>query len=363
MSVEFTGERVVPGEVDPDLWNEHLARYVFASRFAEDRRVVDAGCGTGYGTAELARCARSAVGIDVAPDAVRYAAGKFQSPNLSFIAASCATLPFVHGAADLIVAFEVIEHITEWREFLAETRRVLPPSGLLLISTPNRAYYSDSRRITGPNPYHVHEFDHDEFEAALRAIYPEVALILQNHVPAIAFQPCAGGARIELAGDGGRRGDPAGAHFLLALCSAAPLPEPPTSLYLPSTANMLRERERHIEMLETEREQLRREKQGLVEMVRALNAELEQAHAGYGARIAELEQSEREKTGWAQRVQAELTECAALLDRAEQTVIERSEWAQRVQAELDHARQILEMARASRWVKLGRKAGLGPDLT
>jgi hypothetical protein len=263
----------------------------------------------------------------------------------------------------LIVAFEVVEHIEEWREFLAETRRVLPASGILLISTPNRAYYADSRRITGPNPFHVHEFDHDEFEAELRAIYPEVALILQNHVPAIAFQPCAGGTRIELAGEGGRRGDPADAHFLLALCSAAPLPEPPASLYLPSTANMLGERERHIEMLEAEREQLRSEKEKLVKIVRELNTELADAHTGYGARIAELEQSEREKIAWAQRVQSELTDCAALLERAEQTVIERTEWAQRVQAELDRANQVLAMVRASRWVRLGRKAGLGPDLT
>ena len=49
---EFTGERVIPGEVDPNLWNEHFSRYAFAALFCRGRKsVLDAGCGTGYGTA------------------------------------------------------------------------------------------------------------------------------------------------------------------------------------------------------------------------------------------------------------------------------------------------------------------------
>ncbi len=52
--IEFTGERVIPGQVDPDLWAEHISRYAFASRFAPGARVLDLGCGAGYGTAELA---------------------------------------------------------------------------------------------------------------------------------------------------------------------------------------------------------------------------------------------------------------------------------------------------------------------
>ena len=46
---EFTGERVIPGQVNDDLWAEHVARYAFAARFASGRRALDAGCGTGYG--------------------------------------------------------------------------------------------------------------------------------------------------------------------------------------------------------------------------------------------------------------------------------------------------------------------------
>ena len=40
---EFTGERVIPGQVDVDLLNEHMARYTFAARLARGKRVLDAG--------------------------------------------------------------------------------------------------------------------------------------------------------------------------------------------------------------------------------------------------------------------------------------------------------------------------------
>ena len=72
---------------------------------------------------------------------------------------------------DLVTAFEVIEHLAAWRDLLSEARRVLAPGGLFLVSTPNRLYYADSRRLDGPNPYHVHEFEFEEFDAALREFF------------------------------------------------------------------------------------------------------------------------------------------------------------------------------------------------
>src|SRR5215470_2202642 len=81
---EFTGERVIPGEVDIDLMNEHLARYTFAARLARGKRVLDAGCGTGYGSAELAHAAVAVVGIDCAIEAVSFARANYRLPNLQF---------------------------------------------------------------------------------------------------------------------------------------------------------------------------------------------------------------------------------------------------------------------------------------
>src|SRR3954462_2607763 len=87
---EFTGERLIPGQVDVDLLNEHLARYTFASRLARGKRVLDAGCGAGYGSAELAHTAHTTVGIDVAAEAVDFARAHYRLANLWFEQGSCA---------------------------------------------------------------------------------------------------------------------------------------------------------------------------------------------------------------------------------------------------------------------------------
>ena len=143
--IEFTGERVVPGLVDPDLFNEHLSRYRFAARFAVGgATVLDAGCGTGYGTAEFDTAAQ-VLAMDISGEAVAHAAQAFGRTGVHFLQGACEALPFADGSFDLVVAFEVIEHLERWPDLLTEARRVLRSEGVLLVSTPNKAYYAEAR--------------------------------------------------------------------------------------------------------------------------------------------------------------------------------------------------------------------------
>ena len=419
---EFTGERVIPGQVEPDLLNEHLARYAFAARLATGRRVLDAGCGAGYGSAELARTAASVLGMDISAEALAFARARYG--GVQFLQGSCAAVPLKDASLDLVTAFEVIEHIPEWELFLAEALRLLAPGGQLVVSTPNKLYYTESRRLTGPNPYHVHEFDFDEFRQRLGEIFPYVSLFLQNHIDGVSFHPTAGGG-VQAGGGAQARGgvqkpdvvvesraaDPAEAHFFVAVCSLAPQPASSSFVYVPSAANILRERELHIARLEAELatkdewlEQLRSEKQNLVEMFRAQTAELERSNqwaaeldaklhaaqdrivelqeelahtiagyrasiAAYEAQVRELEGEDRKKTAWALEVQAELeakgaelVNCIRLLDAAEKTVEERTAWALQLNDNLQNLERKLNLVKTSRWMKLGRAAGLGPVL-
>ena len=418
---EFTGERLIPGEVDVDLLNEHMARYHFAVRLARGKRVLDAGCGAGYGSAELAEVAGSVTGIDIAPAAVEYARAHYAQPRLAFEQASCTQLPYADGAFDLVVAFEVIEHLENWRDFLGEVRRVLASSGQLIVSTPNRLYYTESRGADGANPFHVHEFDFEEFKRELKQFFPYVSMFLENHVEGVTFQPHEAGDTVEARVDTSEP-VPDESHFFIAVCAHRPQIGNPTFLYVPRVANVLREREHHIAKLEGElatkdewlnKAQLDlaefdREHQKLLVMFREQKEELEQSNrwaeelnallaarearveelqeelardqenarrvvAGYNAKIAALEQENREKTKWAQdtetRLTAEIREIAdalartaATLEQTEMDLQERSAWALRLEEEKRQLEEVLGMARASRWVKLGRKVGLGPAL-
>ena len=194
--LEATGERLVPEHQHGELVHaEHLARYRLAAQLANGRRVLDAACGEGYGTAILAEGgASTAVGIDVDEATVAHAA---QRHGLEFRVADVGALPFEDGSFDLVVSFETIEHVPEPERVLDELARVTAPDGLLVISTPNKLQYLVE------NEFHVREFTHDEFAALLRGRFPSVRLVYQSNwlVSAVldreAFSEASGEHRYE----------------------------------------------------------------------------------------------------------------------------------------------------------------------
>ncbi len=261
--MEFTGERLVPDAADLDLWNEHFARYCFAEAFAAGKRVLDAGCGAGYGTARLAAVGAQVFGLDLSGDAVRHARRGY--PAVDFVQGDLTHLPFPEGSLDLVVAFEVIEHLREWPVLIHEAARVLAESGVLVVSTPNRSVYEESREV--PNPFHVHEFACEEFRGALARRFRYCSVFLENHVPAVAVTSSGAGpvrAHIEDALDA-----PEDSSFFVGVCSRQEFEVPEGLVYVPEAGNVLRERERHIRKL------------------RDWVAELEQRHAVIEGRMSE----------------------------------------------------------------------------
>src|SRR5665213_982622 len=165
--IEFTGERFIPG-VAGEIEFEHVHRYAFACRHVAGKRVLDAACGEGYGSALLARTAATVAGVDIDGATLAHAAARYASvPNVAFHQASVATLPFADASFDLIASFETIEHLeaADQPRMLAEFARVLAPRGLLILSAPNRVEYSDKRGYA--NPFHRHEHDRAELDGLL----------------------------------------------------------------------------------------------------------------------------------------------------------------------------------------------------
>jgi hypothetical protein len=93
----------------------------------------------------------------------------------------------------------------------------------------------------------------------------------------------------------------------------------------------------------------------------------------YEKKVLALDEELRERTEWAvgteERLGKELAEkseelakCVELLHQAEKTVEERTVWAQQLEQRKNTLEQQISMLRASRWIKLGRRFGLGPEL-
>jgi SAM-dependent methyltransferase len=322
--------------------------------------------------------------VDAAPEAIAYAREHYgHHANLRFEQASCEELPCGDGSFDLVTAFEVIEHLRGWKGLLTEAARVLAPGGQFIVSTPNRLYYGESRGAAGPNPYHEHEFDFEEFRAELSGVFPHVSMFLENHVEGVAFQPVETGRTVE-ARAGGREPDPASAHFFLAVCAMRPQTGAPVFIYLPGSGNVLRERERHIGLLERELAAkdawLEKAKNELAEL-QEKHQSLVDAHTAAGSNYRELQTELENANRWAQNTHARAEErnarvielqneigkqhaefmeivqaYEAKVRELDRDVVERTEWAQRIERDLAAASEKLhenerELAEAARTIE------------
>lgn len=157
---------------------EHLHRYAIASSMVRDKIVLDIACGEGYGANLLAVHAKSVTGIDRDVITIARAKSKYIRYNLQFEEGLVENIPAPSGGFDVVVSFETLEHTIDQEKMLQEIKRVLKPGGLLIISTPNKKYYSDAE--TFDNPFHLKELYEDEFKEIISRFFKHSFFIYQK---------------------------------------------------------------------------------------------------------------------------------------------------------------------------------------
>ena len=183
-------ERYEPGMAGA-IWYEHWHRYHFVAPIAQGLVTIDAASGEGYGSALLAKYASRVTGIDLSAQAVAAARRRYGSAaNLEYVEGRCEALPVADRSVDLFVSFETLEHLQSPRALVTEAARVVKPDGLFIVSTPNKALYSDATGYR--NPYHPSELYESEFVDLLRERFAAVAMFGQRVDAYSAIWPIAG---------------------------------------------------------------------------------------------------------------------------------------------------------------------------
>ena len=149
------GERQVTpflGEIRAD----HRGRYLLAQKHMLHGEVLDIACGIGYGTQMLANFSPEShvTGVDIHKGAVLYGREYYSAPNADFMEGDALSVEF--GIKfDTIVSFETLEHLTDYKRFVASMYGLLKDGGELILSTPNQ----DAMPYTPQSfPYHIRHF-------------------------------------------------------------------------------------------------------------------------------------------------------------------------------------------------------------
>ncbi|HEX2434199.1 MAG TPA: class I SAM-dependent methyltransferase [Gaiellaceae bacterium] len=172
-----TTVRFVPDEAtSPDelaIAALHLYAYTTAAELVRPgMRVLDIGFGEGYGSQILTEAGAAYRGVEVDPEIVDHASARY---GPLFDRYDGTSIPESDDAFDLVVAFQMIAYLDDPQPLLREIARVLTPTGVALITTPNRVYrLNDGQRPW--NRYHVREYSAPELADVLGRTFGNVTV-------------------------------------------------------------------------------------------------------------------------------------------------------------------------------------------
>lgn len=164
-TTEITSEQITS---DNPIHQRLFKAYVVAQDYIKGD-VLEVGCGEGRGVQTLIDLSKTFTAVDKIQPVIetlqkKFPAGRFLSMNIPPLSS------LANDTYDVVVSFQVIEHIQDDSLFLKEIHRVLKPGGTALVTTPNR------KMSLSRNPWHIREYLSSELEGLARKIFREVTM-------------------------------------------------------------------------------------------------------------------------------------------------------------------------------------------
>ncbi|HEV2139027.1 MAG TPA: methyltransferase domain-containing protein [Nitrososphaerales archaeon] len=161
---------------------DHYRRYLFASKFCTDKTVLDLGCGHGLGRLVLGSL-REYVGVDIDEQALQWARKNLQPrlPFTQFVDLEGLRANLSDRLFDVVIAFEVVEHINDVIDFSKLIRNRMGTASVALLSTPNGAF-SHGNPDLYVTEYHLQEYSLEEFELILKTIGDNYRIFKEHRI-------------------------------------------------------------------------------------------------------------------------------------------------------------------------------------
>lgn len=105
-------------------------------------KVLDLGCGAGFFANEAAKAGYTVVGMDISSSALKVAELHDDTKSVSYVYGDAYSIPFERESFDVVVALDLLEHVSDPQKILFEASRVLRPGGLVFFHTFNRNIFS-----------------------------------------------------------------------------------------------------------------------------------------------------------------------------------------------------------------------------
>lgn len=152
------GERQVAPTRDK-IRRDHVARYEWAAKRIGQGKIIDAGCGIGYGSQLLAEAGYAVKAFDIDAEAIAYARAHYAHERVEFLQLDAGDFQYQTITADAAICFEMIEHVENPLPLLQSLHKAAP---VLIASVPNEDVFPWDNY-----DFHFRHYTPGEFELLL----------------------------------------------------------------------------------------------------------------------------------------------------------------------------------------------------